>query len=367
VAIFEDNDVVNGRTARLRRNYISIIRDIFMRKITELPKKRILVTGAFGLLGRRVVESLLAHGFSVTAFDKPGISNRCYARKLKYPIRIVWGDIRSETDIMNALKGCDTIVHLAYVLPPASEDRPAYAETINVGGSEKLIRCALSLSPAPSLLFASSYTVYGNLIDGPPVGPEVGTAPLNHYTRQKVTIENRIRESGLTWSIFRFGTVLDQNKMFRKADNALIFDLPADGRQEFVDSRDAALAITRLVRDESSWNKTYLIGGGSACQLRYIDMINDLIGSLGIPPLPPSAFSPIAKQGGCWMDTSESQNRFQYQRTDFRAFRESVVRSAGILRKVTRIFGPVIRAWLLRNSPYMTGSGKTGNQTSKRL
>ena len=352
---FEDNDVVNGRIAQLRSN--------FMREKTKVLKKRVLVTGAFGLLGRRVLESLIKHGNSVTAFDKPGIFNRIYASNLKDSIRIVWGDIRSETDIMNALKGCDTIVHLAFVLPPSSEDHPADAHAINVGGSDKLVRCALSLSPAPSFLFASSYTVYGSLSDGPPVGPAAGTEPLNHYTRQKVAIENRIQESGLLWSIFRFGTVLDIKNLFRKADNALIFDLPADGRQEFVDSRDAALAVARMIRDESSWNKTYLIGGGPACQLRYIDMVNGLLGSLGIPTLPPSAFSPIAKQGGCWMDTSESQNRFQYQKTDFKTFRESITRSAGIRGTVTRIFGPVIRAWLLRNSPYIRTSGKTGNQS----
>ena len=152
-------------------------------------RNRILVTGAFGLLGRRVVESLIEHGNSVTAFDKPVISNRIYASKLKDSIRIVWGDIRSETNIMNALKGCDTIVHLAFVLPPASENRSTYSETVNVKGSENLVRCALSLVRAPSFLFASSYTVFGSLSDGPPVGPVAGTAALNHYTRQKVAIE----------------------------------------------------------------------------------------------------------------------------------------------------------------------------------
>lgn len=320
--------------------------------------RNILVTGAAGLLGSRLVVALANEGFQVIAFDLPGRINRRMTRNWPETIIREAGDLRERTVLDRVLLNCDAVIHAAFVLPPVSEENPGLSYRINVEGSLNLLKAALALEPPPAFLFLSSYTVYGHQNSGPPLSVHDNPAPFNNYTNHKMAVEKMVRESGLSWSIMRFGVILDAVGLLRRANNGPVFDIPADGRQELIDVKDAALAVVRLMQDRSAWGRTYLIGGGKSCQLLYADMVNGLFDSIGIPPLPSQAFSPVALQGGCWMDTRESQARFEYQRTSFKELRERIIASMGIRRKLIRIIGPVIRLLILGMSPVYRISSK---------
>jgi len=94
-------------------------------------------------------------------------------------------DIRSP-DLVDVIKGCDTVVHLAAV----SED-PNEIQDVNVGGTRSVVD-AISRAGVRKLIFASSHSVYGAhadnaypLTESAPVRP----SPENVYARSKAEAE----------------------------------------------------------------------------------------------------------------------------------------------------------------------------------
>jgi nucleoside-diphosphate-sugar epimerase len=313
----------------------------------------VLVTGAFGNIGRHVVRALLAQGHAVRAFDLPTPANRRQARKLG-AVETCWGDLEDPAAIARAVEGRDDVVHLAFVLPNTSERRPEEARRVNVDGSRRLIDAMRAMDAPPRLLFASSYAVHGDTLGCDDLlGPDSPVAPLNEYTRHKVEVEQILRESGLVWCILRLGAVLSTESVLGGRIDPLIFDLPPGARQEFVHSDDAALAMARCLRVDEAWGRTLMIGGGPDCQVEYRDLINRSLGALGIGPLPDAAFSEVARQGGGWMDTTESERLLGYQRRSFAAHLADLEARAGFRRWAGRLAGPLIRWQILRRSPYL--------------
>ncbi|MCS6771589.1 MAG: NAD-dependent epimerase/dehydratase family protein [Kiritimatiellae bacterium] len=72
----------------------------------------VLVTGASGFLGGRLVECLLAEGrYAVRAMARtPGRAVRLARRA----IDIVWADLMDQEQVQNAVRGADIVVHCAY-------------------------------------------------------------------------------------------------------------------------------------------------------------------------------------------------------------------------------------------------------------
>ena len=103
----------------------------------------VLVTGAFGNLGRNAVRGLVEKGHHVRCFDLKTNSNEESAWKIKSKLRgqidFYWGDIRSADDVAAAVKDQDVVVHLCYIMPPGTDDRPEWAEEINIGGTKNVI------------------------------------------------------------------------------------------------------------------------------------------------------------------------------------------------------------------------------------
>lgn len=318
--------------------------------------RNILVTGAAGLLGSRLVSALANAGFQVIAFDLPGRINRRISRSWPDSVSREEGDIRDRSVVNRIISNCDAVIHSAFVLPPLSEADPGMSFSVNVEGSLNLVEAALARKVSPVFLFISSYTVYGHRESGPPLSVLDDVAPFNNYTNHKVAVEQMLRKSGLHWSVMRFGVIFDGSGLLRRANSGPVFDIPADGRQELIDIYDAVLAVVALMGDKTAWDHTYLIGGGNSCQLRYLDMINGLFDAIGLQPLPAQAFSPVALQGGCWMDTRESQARFEYQRTSFEDLKKQIVSNMGFRRNLLWIIGPIIRMLILRTSPYFSRS-----------
>src|SRR4051812_30577819 len=81
----------------------------------DLKSKLILVTGGTGFIGRGVIAALLDAGARVRCFDNDSRGSSARLGVMLPNIEMVHGDIRDPLAVRKAVKGVDSVVHLAYV------------------------------------------------------------------------------------------------------------------------------------------------------------------------------------------------------------------------------------------------------------
>jgi nucleoside-diphosphate-sugar epimerase len=145
----------------------------------------ILITGGTGFIGSHLVEALCAEGEPVRCFTRPK------RRALRFPagVEIAEGDLAGGSGVAEALRGVDTVIHLAGVTKALSA--ADYYEG-NVRASETLAR-AVQNRPI-RFLHVSSLAAIGPSRGGVPVGEDDPPAPLTHYGRSKLEAERIVRE-----------------------------------------------------------------------------------------------------------------------------------------------------------------------------
>ena len=316
---------------------------------------KILLTGAFGNIGQATLEALLKRGHHVRCFDVPTKQNKAAAQQERQSsVEIQWGDLRNLDDVRAAVVDRDVVIHLAFVLPTLSatgvnsEEDPAWAYEINVGGARNLIRAMKEQLSAPRLLFTSSLHVFGQTQHLPP--PRRATdevAPAEHYSRHKVQVERLVREAGLTWTILRLGAAMPIKMIFDPA----MFEVPLDNRIEFVHRLDVARAIANALETDEVWENLWLIGGGPRNQYLYRDLASRILDAMGVGMLPDAAFSTTPYPTD-WLDTTESQRVLNFQQLTLDDYVAEMRSRLGWRRILVRFFRPMVRAWLLSQSSY---------------
>lgn len=126
--------------------------------------KKILVTGAGGFIGSHLAEKLVELGYEVKAYVRYNSANNWgWLEQSEYrkEIEVISGDIRDYDSVCNALKGCNTVFHLAALIGiPYSYVSPlAYIKT-NIEGTYNVLQAAKELGLENILLTSTSET-YG--------------------------------------------------------------------------------------------------------------------------------------------------------------------------------------------------------------
>jgi len=309
----------------------------------------VLVTGAFGNLGRNAVRKLVEKGHHVRCFDLKTGSNEKRARRLKGKVEVVWGDVRRLDDVAAAVRDQDVVVHLSFIMPPGTDDRPEWAREINVGGTQNLIKAMKQQPKKPKIIFSSSFVVFGDTQNQLP--PRKVTDPVvavDNYSAHKIECEKMCKESGLGWCVMRFGVI---PPISISGTTPKMFAFPFKARLEFIHPMDAGLAIANAVGSNEVWGKVLLISGGKSGQLHYGDFIGRLFEAMSLGRLPEEAFGSEPAYMD-WMDTEESQRLLQYQQHTFDDFVREMVGFLGPARYVLPLMRPIIRRWILNKSPY---------------
>ncbi|MEO8034282.1 MAG: NAD-dependent 4,6-dehydratase LegB [Acidobacteriota bacterium] len=132
----------------------------------KLAGSRILVTGADGFIGSHLVEQLLEAGHDVRAFVLyNSLGSWGWLDRLSHDpgrrLEVVAGDIRDAQCVLEAMKGCDVVFHLAALIAiPYSYQAPmSYVET-NVCGTLNIVQAAKTLGIA-RVVHTSTSEVYG--------------------------------------------------------------------------------------------------------------------------------------------------------------------------------------------------------------
>lgn len=315
---------------------------------------KILLTGAFGNVGGHTLEELLGRGHRVRCFDLRTRANQQKARKIGGEAEIIWGDLRNPDDVAMAVQDQDAVVHLAFVIPTlsvtgvSSEENPTWARAINVGGTQNLLAAMQAQPEPPRILFTSSLHIYGRTHNQPPPRTvDDLPQPIEHYAYHKVECEALVKSSGLPWTIFRLGAALPVRLVLDPG----MFGVPLDNRIEYVHAKDVAVAIGNALEIERVWGKTWLIGGGPECQLYQREIVKQVLEAVGVGMLPEEAFTTVPFPTD-WLDTAESQQVLKFQEHTLQDYVREIKSLLGFRRIGIRLFRPLIRRWLLQQSPW---------------
>lgn len=126
----------------------------------------VLVTGADGFIGSHLTEALVRNDFKVRAFvhynplNSWGWLEQC-ADDVMGEFEVLPGDIRDPHGVMEAMKGCDAVLHLAALIAiPFSYHSPdTYVDT-NIKGTLNILQAARELE-VKRIIHTSTSEVYG--------------------------------------------------------------------------------------------------------------------------------------------------------------------------------------------------------------
>jgi dTDP-glucose 4,6-dehydratase len=128
---------------------------------------KILITGSDGFIGSHLTEALVRAGHSVRAFvmynsfNSWGWLDQSH-KDIRDNLDVFAGDIRDPHGVKTAMKGCDTVLHLAALIAiPYSYHSPdTYIDT-NVKGTLNVLQAARELS-VKRVVHTSTSEVYGS-------------------------------------------------------------------------------------------------------------------------------------------------------------------------------------------------------------
>lgn len=176
--------------------------------------RSIFITGAGGYLGTEIVRRLAEKPqlFRVTALD---LKETPSSQRLPH-VRYVTGDVRDPTIVALIREAnAHTIVHLASIVHPGGPDRREFEHSVDVGGTENVLRAAVQTA-VRHFIITSSGAAYGYHADNPipltETDPLRGNPefPYSDHKRQIEEILARYRHDHpeLKQLVLRPGTVL---------------------------------------------------------------------------------------------------------------------------------------------------------------
>lgn len=176
---------------------------------------RVLVTGGAGYIGATAVDILIAQGYDVSVFDDCSTG---HADNVASGVTFVQGSLLNRSEIAEALKGCDAVMHFAgKSLVGESVEKPELYWSVNVGGTRNLLD-EMRAAKISKLIFSSSAATYGE----PEVLPILETAsnrPTNAYGASKLAVDAMItdetRGHGLSSASLRYFNVAGAHKSAR--------------------------------------------------------------------------------------------------------------------------------------------------------
>lgn len=311
----------------------------------------VLVTGAFGNLGRGVVRRLVRDGLRVRAFDLPSAANRRAARLLPSGVEVCLGDLTRPGDVARAASGVRAVAHFAAILPPVSERRPALARAVNLEATRSLVEAAARERDDMPFVFPSSVSVYGpSQRERGLAGGDSPTEATDAYTETKLAAEAVIRATSLAWVIFRVGAAIEASPA--ATDPILLrlmFEIDPTNPVELVHGADVARATSRALVVAAAQRRILPLGGGPTCQLTQREMLEATLGAIGVTRLPDSAFG-RGSYYTCWLDTAESQRLLDFQRHGFADIHRDFAARFARWRPLLGLAAPVVRLGLLRLS-----------------
>ncbi len=252
--------------------------------MTTSVSRHVVVTGATGFIGSRLVLKLLRRGHTVTALVRRP-DRATHLRALG--VQVHPGDVTRPEGLLEAMQGADWVLHLANHYSLHERDERLY-QAVNVEGNRHVMQAALQAG-VRKVVHVSSGVSYGVSPDQPltetsRVGPHpTAYWQTKHLGDQVVWDAHR---QGLPVVLVYPGGVLGANdpnptgawirRLVRRQQLFRAFD--AQGFT-FVHVDDVAEAVVRAAERDGNVGERYLVGREYLTNQEFVRLVTDLAGT----------------------------------------------------------------------------------------
>ena len=238
--------------------------------------KSILVTGATGFIGSRLVSSLVEKKYSVSSLIRKGKSGHVKSKN-------IIGDLTdSKLDISDAEFDC--VFHLASHTP--LEKNKKVLEKVNLEGTKNLFSHIKDKTKA--ITYISGLGVYGETQDGIvdesfPYNPNTDFVKIRLEAQR--FLEKNCKELGINFTVIHFGDVYGSGGWFyevlvkRLLKNTFRLPKGGDYYKAFLHVDDAVGSMVSIL-EKNAINETYIVADPTFVKFKeFVDFTADNIGA----------------------------------------------------------------------------------------
>jgi len=219
-------------------------------------KRRVLLTGAAGEVGRRLARRLVSDGWTVRALVLPGDPLR--SRLQGVVDDVCEGDVREAASLGPACADVDTVLHLAAVI--LTQD-PAQYDRINRRGTANMVAAAAAAGVRHFVYVSSASVVYPRLTP-------YGQSKLD--AERTVAAETRFAHTIVRPTLVYDATGAQEFMLFRRfllRFPVVPFVGTGAARKRPVFSDDVVDGLARIAGNERAFGRTYNLSGGETITL----------------------------------------------------------------------------------------------------
>ena len=225
----------------------------------------VLVTGATGFLGQRVVRELIARRHQVRCLIHSPGKERVFDNRT---VEVHYGSVLSRESLRLALGDVQSVVHLVGIIRPT---RAASFDRMHREGTANVVSAAVE-SGAREFIYVSAMGAMSN--------------PAYPYFHSKYQAELQVTNAGINFTILRPSVVFGEGDEFLTALAALLRLGPVTpvigtgrNRMQPISADDVASSIAHSVGDSTLKGKTINLGGPD--RLSYNDLLDEVALAMG--------------------------------------------------------------------------------------
>lgn len=282
--------------------------------------KKVLITGASGLLGSNTARTLYRRGYELRLLVRPGADTRAFS---DIPCEIFHGNICSPEEVLEAVKGCGYVVHAASVTAQWGISYREY-EQVNITGTKNVTAACLVHKVKKLVYVSTANTIGPGSIDKP--ASELGAFTLQHlnsgyinskYVAQQYVLEQVEREKlpavivNPTFMIGPYDVKPSSGQIILHGINKRLLFYPPGGKN-FVHIQDVCTGI-RGALEMGKPGDCYLLAGENLSYREFFSMLSRAEGQNPVMVrIPPFALKSLGMAGSFLGKLTGSTKKLNY-------------------------------------------------------
>jgi nucleoside-diphosphate-sugar epimerase len=248
---------------------------------------KVLVTGATGFIGGRIVSKLLEEDYEVVALVRSSSNTAGFPK----PIDIREADLFDISSLENAVQDVEVVIHLAayFDFYPSDED---LMFKVNYEGTKNLMNACVGTGVGRFIYCSTAETM--GAIRYPPGTEDTELRPDYSYGESKILAEQAIREitadTGLCHIILRPTGVMGEGDLYvmyevaQELNNGKVFALPRDLSARFMYTHidDVVSGFISTLSQMAALNNTIILCPDEA--ISWEEFVEIMTTALGVDP-----------------------------------------------------------------------------------